>query len=101
VWRGPRTLGGQNVEFFSVKVDGTKSNHLALKGYRTTVHDSVQCDVRDLIVLVQEVSVCIGTVSCWDEDIIVRKIREYLENTHSPFVEKIPAVTKLWNGRKL
>jgi hypothetical protein len=47
-----------------------------------------------LLYLVQEVSVCIGTVSCWDEDIIVRKIGDYLENTHSPFVEKTPAVTK-------
>ena len=45
------TLGGQNVEFFSVKVDGTKSNRLALMGYKTTVHDSVQCDVPDFTVL--------------------------------------------------
>ena len=54
-----------------------------------------------LLYWVQRVSVSIGKISCWDQGIIVRKIRNYLENTHSPFVEKLPAVAKLGNGHYL
>jgi len=57
----------------------------------------IRCNVMwvTLLYWVQEVSVCIGTVICWDQHIIVRKITNYLEYTHSPFVEQLPTFNKL------
>ena len=96
---GPRTLGGRNIEFFSVNVDGTKSYHWALTviGQQFTI----RCSVKFVTVLywAQEVSVCnskpISAVSCLDQDILVRKITKYLENTPSPFAEQLLAITDL------